>query len=64
LQYNKRDLEETDAPLLPIELLKKDLNSQLQVPDFAASALNGTNVAETFKKIMAITLVAIRKQLE
>lgn len=64
LQYNKRDLEETDAPLLPIELLKKDLNSQLQVPDFAASALNGTNVTETFKKIMAITMATIRKQLE
>ena len=64
LQYNKIDLAETEFPILPIEILKKDLNSQLKVPDFAASALNGTNVTETFKKIIAITMVTIKKQLE
>ncbi len=36
LQYNKRDLAETDVPILPIEILKKNLNSQLKVPDLAS----------------------------
>lgn len=64
LQYNKRDLRETEVSILPIEILKKDLNSQLKVPDFAASALKGTNVFETLKKIMTITMVAIKDELK
>jgi len=64
LQYNKRDLAEQGIPLLPVELLEKDLNSQLKVPAFEASALEGTNVLATLKKIIILTIATIQDQLE
>lgn len=63
LQYNKRDLEEQGISLLPVESLEKDLNSKLKVPSFEASALIGTNVAETLKKIIVITMTDIENKL-
>ena len=63
LQYNKRDLAEQGIPLLPVELLEKDLNSQLKVPSFEASALKGTNVLATLKKIIILTISSIQDQL-
>ena len=38
MQYNKVDLKEHGIPILPIEVLQKDLNGR-QVPYFEASAL-------------------------
>jgi signal recognition particle receptor subunit beta len=64
LQYNKRDLAEQNIPVLPIETLQKDLNSQLKVPSFEASALKGVNVANTMKKIIATTVVSLQKELK
>jgi len=64
LQYNKRDLAEQGIPLLTVESLEKDLNSQLKVPSFSASALKGTNVLETLKKIIILTISSIEDQLK
>lgn len=64
LQYNKRDLAQQGIPLQSIEALEKDLNSQLKVPSFAASALQGTNVLETLKKIIVLTIASIQDQLK
>jgi signal recognition particle receptor subunit beta len=64
LQYNKRDLAEQNIPVLPVETLQKDLNSQLKVPAFEASALKGVNVANTMKKIIATTVVSLQKELK
>ena len=64
LQYNKRDLAEQGIPLLPIETLEKKLNSQLKVPSFEASALVGTNVARTLKKIIAMTMSSLQRELK
>lgn len=61
-QYNKRDLAEQGIPLLPIETLEKDLNRQLKVPSFAASAVSGANVIETMTKAITLT-VADRKSV-
>jgi hypothetical protein len=63
LQYNKIDLKEQGIPLLPVEILEKDLNNQLKKPSFAASALLGTNVVATLKRIISLTVASIKKDL-
>lgn len=63
LQYNKMDLAEQGIPLLSYERLEKDLNTQLKVPSFPASALKGTSVAQTLKKIISMTLPSLQRNL-
>jgi len=64
MQYNKVDLSEQGIPLLPVEVLEKDLNDQLKRPSFNASALNGTNVVMTLKKIISMTVASIKRDLK
>jgi len=64
MQYNKVDLLEQGIPLLPVEVLEKDLNDQLKRPSFKASALNGTNVVMTLKKIISMTVASIKRDLK
>ena len=63
LQYNKVDLRSQGIPILPTNVLEKDLNSKLKVPSFEASALTGHNVPETLKKIISLTVLSIQKKL-
>lgn len=62
LQYNKRDL--TDVPLMPVEKMEYDLNRQLKVPSFEASAITGHNVLNTLKKIISLTIVSIQLDIK
>ncbi|MCP4106603.1 MAG: GTPase domain-containing protein [Desulfobacteraceae bacterium] len=62
LQYNKRDL--TDVPLLPVKTMEKELNGQLKVPSFQASAFTGENVVPTLKKIISETMVSLETLLK
>jgi signal recognition particle receptor subunit beta len=64
LQYNKRDLAEQGIPTLSFKVLEKDLNSQLKVPSFEASALVGTNVTQTMKKIISMTMRSLQRELK
>ncbi|MDM8551680.1 ADP-ribosylation factor-like protein [Desulfobacterales bacterium HSG2] len=64
LQYNKRDLEKEGVTLLPMETLEKDLNSQLKVPSFPASAVTGENVVPTMKKIISLTMTSLQNVLK
>ncbi|MBW1714465.1 MAG: GTPase domain-containing protein [Deltaproteobacteria bacterium] len=64
LQYNKKDLEEQGIPLLPLQTLEKDLNSQLKAPSFEASALMGMNVVPTIKKIISMTMASLLMELK
>jgi small GTP-binding protein len=64
LQYNKKDLVEQGIPLLSLQILEKDLNSQLKAPSFEASALLGSNVVETMKKIISMTMSSLLKELK
>jgi hypothetical protein len=64
IQYNKVDLSEQGIPLLPVEVLEKDLNDQLKRPSFKASALNGTNVVMTLKRIISMTVASIKRDLK
>ncbi len=63
LQYNKYDLKDSGITLLSPQTMQKDLNRELRVPAFAASALVGGNVVATLKKIISLTLSSIQDQL-
>jgi hypothetical protein len=63
LQYNKRDLAEQGIPLLSYDILEKTLNSKLKAAAFPASAIKGKNVVTTMKKIIALTMASLEKQL-
>ena len=63
-QYNKIDLMEQGIPLLPVTTLERDLNSRLKRPSYTASALTGTNVVATLKKIISMTVASIKRDLK
>ena len=63
IQYNKMDLKEQGIPILPVKTLEKDLNNQLKMPSFQASAVLGNNVVATLKKIISMTVASIKKDL-
>jgi signal recognition particle receptor subunit beta len=62
-QYNKRDLDGSKVPLLGVGELERDLNSRLHFPSFPTSAVTGTGVRETFRKICVMTVVDITRRL-
>ena len=64
MQFNKRDLSDKEIPIMPVDLMKKDLNSKLKAPFFEASALKGTGVGETLKKCLVLTLQSLQKELK
>jgi signal recognition particle receptor subunit beta len=63
MQYNKMDLKEKGIPLLSIKTLERDLNSQLKMPSFPASAMLGYNVVVTLKSIISLTVASIKNEL-
>jgi len=63
IQYNKRDLDNTDSEILPMETLEKDLNSLLKVPSFSASALKGAGVFETLRTISKLVVKDVSRKI-
>lgn len=63
LQYNKRDLEGSKVPVLPMDVVQQDLNAEARYPAFPASALKGDGVRETFKKICILTVMDVSARL-
>ena len=64
MQYNKRDIAKEGIPILDLETIEKDLNGDLKVPSFEASALKGDNVIITLKKIISATMASLEKELK
>lgn len=64
MQYNKRDLAKQGVPILDIDTLEKDLNTELKAPAFEASALEGDNVISTLKRIISATMASLEKELK
>jgi signal recognition particle receptor subunit beta len=64
LQYNKRDLADQGIPLMPLEQMEKDLNRQLNVPSYPASAVSGKGVGTTLKECLKLTLIALQKEFQ
>jgi signal recognition particle receptor subunit beta len=63
MQHNKRDLAQQGFPLMSVEQMEKDLNRQLKVPSFPASALVGDGVGETLKECLKLTLKSFKKEM-
>ncbi len=63
LQYNKRDLDTRPSTLMGIADMEADLNARSLRPSFAASALYGDGVKETFKKICMMTVAHVYAQV-
>lgn len=64
LQYNKRDLGEAGIPVMPVEQMERELNNQLKVPSFTASALTGEGVGKTLIEGLKLTLKHLQKELK
>jgi signal recognition particle receptor subunit beta len=64
MQYNKRDIAKEGIPILDLETMEKDLNGDLKVPSFEASALKGDNVILTLKKVTSATMASLEKDLK
>jgi hypothetical protein len=64
MQYNKRDLDGQAIPIMPVDVMERDLNSQLKAPSFEASALRGMGVRDTLKKCLVLTLRNLQRELE
>lgn len=64
MQHNKRDLSKQGLPLMSIEQMERDLNRQLKVPSFAASAITGNGVGDTLKECLKLTLKAFKKEFK
>jgi hypothetical protein len=48
---------------MPIKTMEHDLNRQLKVPSFPASAVKGIGVADTLKACLKVTLKSMKTQL-
>ena len=64
MQYNKRDLANEGMPIMSIEQMEKDLNRQLKIPHFAASALSGEGVGKTLTECLKLTLLSLQRQFQ
>jgi mutual gliding-motility protein MglA len=63
VQYNKRDLQGGSVPILPIDVMEKDLNSQLKVPAFPGSAIEGYGVFETLRAISKLVAKDVSRRV-
>ena len=63
IQFNKRDLQGNGFPVMPVELMEKELNGKLKVPYLLASAIEGKGVAATLKEILLLTLRHLQREL-
>ena len=64
MQHNKRDLSGQAFPVMSIEQMERDLNRQLKIPSFSASAITGQGVGETLKECLKLTLKSFKKEMK
>ncbi len=64
MQHNKRDLAKQGFPLMSIEQMDRDLNRQLKVTSFSASAITGDGVGATLKECLKLTLRAFKSEFK
>jgi signal recognition particle receptor subunit beta len=64
MQHNKRDLTGQGVPVMTIEQMERDLNRQLKMPSFPASAIIGEGVGATLKECLKLTLLSLKKQIK
>lgn len=64
MQHNKRDLAEQGFPLMSIDQMERDLNRQLKVPSFPASAFTGQGVGATIQECLKLTIKSFQKEMK
>ena len=64
MQHNKRDLAGEGLPIMAVEQMERDLNRQLKVPSFPASAITGKGVGATLKECLKLTLISLKKEMK
>ena len=64
LQYNKRDLADEGVPIMSVQQMERDLNRQLKVKSFEASATKGNGVGKTLQECLKLTLISLQKELQ
>ena len=64
MQFNKRDLGDEGIPIMPEDLMNRELNNKLKAPYHPASALKGTGVGATLMEALLLTLRHLQKELE
>ncbi len=64
MQFNKRDLAKEGIPLMPLQKMNRDLNRQLKVPHFPASAIKGDGVGTTLQECLKRTLLYLQKEFK
>ena len=64
MQHNKRDLAGQGVPIMSIEQMERDLNRQLKVSSFSASAITGDGVGATLKECLKLTLLSFKRQIK
>ena len=62
MQFNKRDLDGANIPIMPLEKMKHDLNRQLKVPVFAGAALKGGGVGKTLHACLKLVMQDIQSE--
>jgi signal recognition particle receptor subunit beta len=63
MQFNKRDLDSANIPIMPLEKMNHDLNRQLKVPFFSASALKGDGVGKTLHACLKLVMQSVQSEL-
>ena len=63
IQHNKRDLAAQGFPIMSIEQMERDLNRQLKVPSFSASAITGQGVGATIMESLKLTIKSLKKEI-
>jgi hypothetical protein len=64
IQYNKRDLAQQGVQIMDVETMERELNGQLKVPSFSASAVTGENIIPTFKRVILLTMASLENELK
>ena len=64
MQHNKRDLAGEGLPIMAVEQMERDLNRQLKVPSFPASAISGQGVGATLKECLKLTLISLKREMK
>lgn len=63
IQHNKRDLAAQGFPIMSIEQMERDLNRQLKVPSFSATAIKGQGVGATLMESLKLTIKSLKKEI-
>ncbi len=63
IQHNKRDLADQGIPIMTLKQMDHDLNRQLKVPSYPASAIKGDGVGPTLKTRIKLTLQSLKIQM-